>query len=133
MKRCYIGLICLVGVASAVALLAGCGGDSDPAPADTYPRTSTAALGIMNNDELPTHFWTTGESISPSNKTDPGTMRLWSVTRTWQSADDTQTITLYAGRNGQTLDTLSVTITGQQAALGAIVDATWDGASITLN
>lgn len=75
-------------------------------------ETYITSIHMINNSNLETHLWTSGESMDPSNKLAPGASRTHSGNAVADAERESLIIyaTVYAGRNGATLTSLNLTM-----------------------
>lgn len=79
-------------------------------------------LKLMNNSVDPVHLWAHTETIDPSNRVNPGLNRSVTIV----PLENPTTITVFAGRNGETL-----TSTSFEANMGAKKKVIFDGYSLS--
>lgn len=115
-------------------LIIACGGGGDTAGSH-YPLTAHVDLIGFNMDAENIHFVVNGEPYDPSNRVTPGATVTRSTTNsyTWNDASSVVTFNVFAGRNGATLDSKTISITGDQRMDGAKIRAAWNGSVVTLS
>lgn len=115
--------------ATALALILACGGGGSDVAGNHFPLTSSVAVQCVNNDGQNVHILIGGEAFNPPvNRVGPGLTlnRTSPLSYTWDTATDTVTITIFAGRNGVVLDQGNVTLTGQDRMDGKGIRAVWN-------
>lgn len=115
-------------------LIIACGGGGDTA-GNHYPLTAHVDVSGFNMDAENIHFVVNGEPYDPSNRVTPGAtvVRSTAASYTWNEASSVVTFNVFAGRNGVTLDTKVISMTGDQRMSGAKIRAAWNGSALTVS
>lgn len=120
----------LASATIALAVVCACGGGGSDVSGNHFPLTSSVAVRCVNNNlTQPIHILIGGESFNQAaNQVAAGTTRNRTspLSYTWDTANDTVTITIFAGRNGTVMDQGNVILTGQDRMDGKGIRAVWN-------
>jgi len=113
-----------------LVVVLACGGGGSDVSGNHYPLTSSVSVACVNNDAaLPVHILIGGEAFNQAANQVPASStrnRTSPLSYTWDTATDTVTITIFAGRNGTVLDQGDVTLTGDDRMQGKGIRAVWN-------
>ncbi len=113
-----------------LALVLACGGGGSSVAGNHYPLTASVAVVCVNNDPADNiHILIGGEAFDPAvNRVSPSSTlnRTSPLTYKWDTATDTVTITIFAGRGGNVIDQGDVTLTGDDRMQGKRIRAVWN-------
>lgn len=127
-------LLVLAGMS--VLLQAGDCDSSSPQMAEENCEASTVQgdtactvdISMRNASSQVIHLWAQNETISLSNRLQPGVERCRTATI---AKGGSSTVTVFAGQDGATLNAESVTLTNVRENM--VVNADWNGTSLSLS